>query len=148
MTMTSELARYCVPFRIVDKADGREDSVPVSWRVGCDGAHNAVRHGLGARSSGDTGQRLDVGLVMVSSSPSRSRLVDIGSLRTCPSAAEHPPVRTLAVIDRREPPLVTYDPIWLAGFRINGRKVSKYRWGRAFFVGNAAHVRSRAAGRA
>ena len=42
--------------------------------------------------------------------------------------------------------MVAFDPIWLAGFRINGRKVSKYHWGRAFLVGDAAHVHSPAGG--
>jgi hypothetical protein len=52
-----------------------------------------------------------------------------------------------SIIDRRGPPgLVAFDPIWLAGFRINGRKVSSYRWGRAFLVGDAAHVHSPAGG--
>jgi hypothetical protein len=68
-----------------------------------------------------------------------------------PSGVEHPPAPTLeqaqAVINRRGPPgLVAFDPIWLAGFRINGRKVSDYRWGRAFLVGDAAHVHSPAGG--
>ena len=39
-----------------------------------------------------------------------------------------------------------FDPIWLAGFRINGRKVSDYRWGRVFLAGDAAHVHSPAGG--
>jgi hypothetical protein len=48
------------------------------------------------------------------------------------SGAEHRSAPKLeqaqAVIDRRGPPgLVAVDPIWLAGFRINGRKVSSYR---------------------
>jgi len=68
-----------------------------------------------------------------------------------PSGAEHPPAPTLeqaqSIIDRRGPGgLVAFDPIWLAGFRINGRKVSSYRWGRAFLVGDAAHVHSPAGG--
>ena len=68
-----------------------------------------------------------------------------------PSGADQPPTPTLeqaqAIIDRRGPGgLVAFDPIWLAGFRINGRKVSSYRWGRAFLVGDAAHVHSPAGG--
>src|SRR5580700_3276274 len=51
------------------------------------------------------------------------------------------------MIDRRGPPgMVAFDPIWLAGFRINGRKVANYRWGRAFLAGDAAHVHSPAGG--
>jgi hypothetical protein len=38
------------------------------------------------------------------------------------------------------------DPIWLSAFRINERKVSDYRAGRAFVVGDAAHVHSPAGG--
>jgi hypothetical protein len=67
------------------------------------------------------------------------------------SGADHPPAPTLgqvqAIIDRRGPAgLVAFDPIWLAGFRINGRKVASYRWGRAFLAGDAAHVHSPAGG--
>jgi hypothetical protein len=39
--------------------------------------------------------------------------------------------------------LVAFDPIWLAGFRINGRKVSSYRWGRAFLVGDGLRQHQR-----
>src|SRR5580698_6383262 len=42
--------------------------------------------------------------------------------------------------------MTAHDPIWLAGFRINGRKCSSYRWGRAFLCGDAAHVHSPAGG--
>jgi 2-polyprenyl-6-methoxyphenol hydroxylase-like FAD-dependent oxidoreductase len=42
--------------------------------------------------------------------------------------------------------MTAFDPIWLAGFRINGRKVSSYRRGRAFLCGDAAHVHSPAGG--
>jgi hypothetical protein len=42
--------------------------------------------------------------------------------------------------------MTAFDPIWLAGFRINGRKVSDYRFGRVFLVGDAAHVHSPAGG--
>ena len=68
-----------------------------------------------------------------------------------PTAAERPPTPTLeqvqAIIDRRGPSgLTAFDPIWLAGFRINGRKVASYRWGRVFLAGDAAHVHSPAGG--
>jgi hypothetical protein len=68
-----------------------------------------------------------------------------------PSGEAQPPTPTLervqAMIDRRGPPgTKVFDPIWLAGFRINGRKVSHYRWGRAFLCGDAAHVHSPAGG--
>jgi hypothetical protein len=67
------------------------------------------------------------------------------------SDAVQPPAPTLeqaqAIINRRGPSgLIAFGPIWLAGFRINGRKVSRYRWGRAFLAGDAAHIHSPAGG--
>ena len=156
---------------VLRHADGREETVSADWLVGCDGAHSAVRHGLGAPFTGETLDsdwmladahmrgypcpdteasvywHRDGVFVIFPISPGRYRvLADLP-----PSGVEHPPAPTLAqaqaVIDRRGPPgLVAFDPIWLAGFRINGRKVSDYRWGRAFLVGDAAHVHSPAGG--
>ena len=38
------------------------------------------------------------------------------------------------------------DPVWLTHFRINERKVAEYRHGRAFLMGDAAHIHSPAGG--
>jgi len=67
------------------------------------------------------------------------------------SAAAVAPEPTLkevqAIIDQRGPGgLKAFDPIWLAGFRINGRKVANYRSARIFLLGDAAHVHSPAGG--
>jgi 2-polyprenyl-6-methoxyphenol hydroxylase-like FAD-dependent oxidoreductase len=156
---------------VLRHADGREETVSANWLIGCDGAHSAVRHGLGAPFTGETldsdWMLADVHMrgypypdseasvywhrdgvfVIFPISPGRYRvLADLP-----PSRAEHPPTPTLgdaqAIIDRRGPPgMKAFDPIWLAGFRINGRKVASYRWGRAFLVGDAAHVHSPAGG--
>ncbi len=80
-------------------------------------------------------------------SPGRYRVVaNLPSIE-----GEHPPAPTLeqaqAIIDRRGPPgLTAFDPIWLAGFRINDRKVANYRHGRVFLLGDAAHIHSPAGG--
>ncbi len=156
---------------VLRHADGREEVVATDWMLGCDGAHSAVRHGLGAPFTGETlnsdWMLADVHMtgypvpdseasvywhsdgvfVIFPISPSRYRvLADLP-----PTAAERPPTPTLeqvqAIIDRRGPGgLKAFDPIWLAGFRINGRKVSSYRWGRVFLAGDAAHVHSPAGG--
>ena len=156
---------------LVRHADGREETLSADWLIGADGAHSTVRHGLGAAFTGETSNsdwmladvhmrgypfpdseasvywHRDGVFVIFPISPGRYRvLADLP-----PSGAEHPPPPTLeqaqAVIDRRGPSgLRAFDPIWLAGFRINGRKVSNYRWGRAFLVGDAAHVHSPAGG--
>jgi 2-polyprenyl-6-methoxyphenol hydroxylase-like FAD-dependent oxidoreductase len=152
-------------------ADGREEAVEAAWLVGCDGAHSTVRHTLGLSFLGDTLQSdwflADIhlqGLPLPASemaiywhedgvlavfpiSPGRYRVIaDIGH-----SEAAHPADPTLdqvqAVVDRRGPGgMAVFDPIWLAGFRINERKVGDYRSGRAFVAGDAAHVHSPAGG--
>ena len=151
--------------------DGREERMSAGWLVGCDGAHSAVRHGVGAPFAGETLNsdwmladvhvrgypfpdseaavywHRDGVFIVFPISPGRYRLLaDLP-----PSGAEHPPTPTLeqvqTVMDRRGPGgMVAFDPIWLAGFRINGRKVASYRWGRVFLAGDAAHIHSPAGG--
>jgi hypothetical protein len=145
--------------------------VSSDWLVGCDGAHSTVRHGVGATFTGKTMDSdwmlADVRMtgypfpdsetsvywdrdgvfVIFPISPGRYRVIaDLPA-----SGAEHPHTPTLeqvqAIIDQRGPSgLKAFDPIWLAGFRINGRKVASYRWGRVFLAGDAAHVHSPAGG--
>jgi 2-polyprenyl-6-methoxyphenol hydroxylase-like FAD-dependent oxidoreductase len=156
---------------VLRHVDGHEETVSVEWLIGCDGAHSAVRHGLGATFAGETLDsdwmladihmkgypcpdseasvywHRDGVFVIFPISPGRYRILADLPL----TGGAHSPAPTLeeaqAVIERRGPPgLVAFDPIWLAGFRINGRKVSNYRWGRTFLAGDAAHVHSPAGG--
>jgi hypothetical protein len=54
-------------------------------------------------------------------------------------------VQTL--MDTRGPGgIQAHDPVWLASFRINERKVRDYRVGRVFLAGDAAHIHSPAGG--
>jgi 2-polyprenyl-6-methoxyphenol hydroxylase-like FAD-dependent oxidoreductase len=152
-------------------ANGQVEAVSADWIVGCDGAHSLVRHAVAAPFTGKTEDsdwiladvhmrgyscpdteasvywHKDGAFVIFPISPGRYRVL----ANLPPSGAQQPPTPTLeeaqAVIDRRGPPgLHAFDPIWLAGFRINGRKVSQYRSGRAFLAGDAAHVHSPAGG--
>jgi len=152
-------------------ADGREEPFAAEWVVGCDGAHSLVRHAVGASFEGDTMNsdwmladvhmrgypfpdseasiywHQDGVFVIFPISPGRYRvLADLPATH-----AEHPPTPTLAqvqaVIDRRGPGnLSAFEPIWLAGFRINGRKAANYRAGHLFLAGDAAHIHSPAGG--
>jgi 2-polyprenyl-6-methoxyphenol hydroxylase-like FAD-dependent oxidoreductase len=151
--------------------DGREESVEAAWLLGCDGAHSTVRHTLGMPFTGH-GEPNDWILadmhlagpipndevtiywhakgVLVFFPITRDRfrmIADIGK------AAEHgnPPEPTLAdaqaKVDERGPGGITLrDPVWLANFRINERKVTDYRRGRAMLAGDAAHIHSPAGG--
>jgi 2-polyprenyl-6-methoxyphenol hydroxylase-like FAD-dependent oxidoreductase len=152
-------------------ADGTEDTVQASWLLGCDGAHSVVRHTLGVPFAGETMDsdwiladvhmsgypfpdsepsvywHKDGAFVIFPISPGRYRV--LADLPLTPGKL--PPEPTLeqaqAIIDQRGPGgLKAFDPIWFAGFRINGRKVANYRSGRIFLLGDAAHVHSPAGG--
>jgi 2-polyprenyl-6-methoxyphenol hydroxylase-like FAD-dependent oxidoreductase len=152
-------------------ADGHEGTVLARWLLGCDGAHSVVRHTLATPFSGETFKsdwmladvhmkgypfpdsepsiywHKDGAFVIFPISTGRYRiLADLPmSSAAEPAAPSLPQVQ--AIIDRRGPgKLISFDPIWLAGFRINGRKVADYGSGRVFLLGDAAHVHSPAGG--
>lgn len=156
---------------VLRHSDGHEETVSADWLIGCDGAHSVVRHTLGSKFAGETLQsdwiladvlmrgypfpdtetsvywHQDGAFVIFPISPGRYRVLADLPL----TAGKHPPTPTLEqaqeIITRRGPPgLIAHDPIWLAGFRINGRKVADYRSGRIFLLGDAAHVHSPAGG--
>jgi len=152
-------------------ADGHEEVVTAEWLLGCDGAHSVVRHSLGVPFVGETMDsdwmladihmsgypfpdsepsvywHHDGAFVIFPISPGRYRvLADLPA--TAAAVAPEPTLEQVqAIIDRRGPGgLKAFDPIWLAGFRINGRKVANYRSARVFLLGDAAHVHSPAGG--
>ena len=154
-------------------ADGQEEEVETAWLAGCDGAHSTVRHGLGLAFSGvaqaDDWMLADVRLEGDGAPPAdeiatflhrdgpfvafpipggRSRIVATtgktvaGQSRPDPTLAE---VQAMAD-ERAGGGFRVTDPVWLANFRINERKVSDYAQGRVFLAGDAAHVHSPAGG--
>jgi 2-polyprenyl-6-methoxyphenol hydroxylase-like FAD-dependent oxidoreductase len=150
-------------------ADGRDESVSASYLIGCDGAHSAVRHGLGVEFEGDTlpsdwvladlwvDGTLPRDVITICWSPdgilvffpiSGARFRVIADLK--PTNGEAPPPSVPAIqrlLDERGPgDLCVHDPIWMSNFHINERKVRSYRQGRVFLCGDAAHVHSPAGG--
>lgn len=153
--------------------DGRQESVAAPWLVGCDGAHSAVRHGLGVAfhgaPQGDVWMLADVRLEGVGRPPQdeiatwfhrdgplaifpipggRARIIaTVGRADPARPAPEPTLAGVQAMIDRRAGGgFRAEDPVWLSNFRINGRKVDAYRRGRAFLAGDAAHIHSPAGG--
>ena len=151
-------------------ADGRTETMRADFLIGCDGAHSAVRHGLGVGFEGTTEPsdwlladlRMEGDLApdeitlawtaegILALFPivgGRFRVIgDVGL-----AAGERGPDPSLAdiqrLLDERAPkPLRGHDPFWLSRFRINERKVKDYRVGRVFLAGDAAHVHSPAGG--
>ena len=80
--------------------------------------------------------------------PTRCRVIaDMGSAKGSDKPADPSLAEVQAIIDERCPAGVRLsEPHWLAGFRINERKVTDYRRGRAFLCGDAAHIHSPAGG--
>jgi len=147
------------------------ETVAAKYLIGCDGAHSTVRHELGMQFTGDTlpsdwiladvhlaGDALQQAvtvawhaegiLAIFPITDTRYRVIaDVG-----PTPQDTPrPDPTLAdvqkALDTRGPGGINAsDPIWLATFHINERKVADYRSGRVFLAGDAAHIHSPAGG--
>jgi 2-polyprenyl-6-methoxyphenol hydroxylase-like FAD-dependent oxidoreductase len=157
-------------------ADGREETLNSSWLIGCDGAHSVVRHQLGVEFTGSTmpsnwlladlhltgapnpgditvSWHTDGVLAIFPLSKDRFRVIaDVGGPSNNAESSE-PNLGELSleevqqVLDKRGPGgIKAFDPVWLAYFHISERKVSDYRVGRVFLVGDAAHIHSPAGG--
>lgn len=152
-------------------ADGSDEQVRCDWLLGCDGAHSTVRHVLGMQFTGEADPndfiladcRVEGPLPLDEVSifwhykgavaffpfaAGRCRIVaDMGTART----TTRPPDPSLSdvqnIVNERGPAGVQLsEPHWLAGFRINERKVAEYQRGRVFLAGDAAHIHSPAGG--
>lgn len=150
-------------------ADGREEVLTTAFLAGCDGARSLVRHQVGSGFEGGTYKQLfyvaDVSasgfepadeahiafdksefvLAFFYGETGQYRL--IGTVRD--ERAEHP--ETLTFED------VGHDAInglniringvnWFSTYRVHHRVTDQFRWGRAFLLGDAAHVHSPAGG--
>ncbi len=154
-------------------ADGREEGVETSWLVGCDGAHSTVLHGLGFAfqgvAQGDDWMLADVRLEGEGAPPAneiatflhrdgpfvvfpipggRSRIVATVGKTVAGQSRPDPTLSDVQAMadERAGGGFRVADPVWLANFRINERKVSDYAKGRVFLAGDAAHVHSPAGG--
>ncbi|MBE7186083.1 MAG: FAD-dependent monooxygenase [Methylobacterium mesophilicum] len=156
---------------VLRRTDGEAETIHAAWLVGCDGAHSTVRHALGMPFAGETllsdwfladvhmsgyprpdtdasiYWHRDGVLLIFPIQPGRYRV--IGDLPHTDAKVPADPTleQVQALVDQRGPKHTRlFDPIWLSGFRINGRKVAEYRRGRVFLAGDAAHIHSPAGG--
>ncbi len=152
-------------------ADGRDEEARCLYLVGCDGARSAARHALGVAYEGYTepdtyvlgdvridGVKLDRrniyinfrGHGTVALFPYEDDTWRIFARRgPAPNGADEP--NTLEELqgqmDRHGPPGARLrDPRWLSTFRVNERLAARYRVGRVFLAGDAAHIHSPAGG--
>jgi len=140
--------------------DGTLETARVAWVVGCDGAHSTVRHALGLPFEGAPYDEAFVlaearlesalptdefstflapdGIAAIFPLPGdRVRIM-------CDAAIERPTVDDFVRLlrERGAPPVTIRDPGWLTSFRIHRRIAGKYRVGRCFVAGDAAHIHS------
>lgn len=150
----------------LEHGDGRGETCRARYLVGCDGAHSTVRHVLGLDFAGEAlpanmllaDVRLDWsmpanevviafagGSLLFVAPLASGRARVIGDLH---DDLESPDLATVqAVLDERSPvPAQASDPVWLTNFRISERQVERYRQGRVFLAGDAAHIHSPAGG--
>ena len=144
--------------------DGRIEEVEADWVLGCDGAHSAVREKLGISFEGGTYPELfvladirvegdldhkeaavwlpaDGATAFFPLPEERWRLIVANSpadWKGEPSLAQ-----CQALIEQRGlGHLRLADPRWTAVFRIHRREAGHFRQGRAFLLGDAAHIHS------
>ncbi|MGH6953983.1 MAG: FAD-dependent monooxygenase, partial [Alphaproteobacteria bacterium] len=149
---------------------GREETQACDWLIGCDGAHSAVRHGLGLDFQGaryeDDFRLADVRVDW----PLPHDEVHVFLHPRCPLASVPLPGglhRLVAIVpgrgrgeglaptlsffqelarDAAPPGTRVSDATWLASFRVHRRMVNRYRIGRVLLAGDAAHIHSPAGG--
>jgi 2-polyprenyl-6-methoxyphenol hydroxylase-like FAD-dependent oxidoreductase len=152
------------------REDGREEAVESFWIAGTDGSHSAVRSAVGMRLEGSfKGERFLLGdveaeydldrgamhtffsadaapLVVFPMRGERTRLIAQLTDEAEADAAEPTLEQMQAISDRRAGGVRLLEAHWLTVFEIHHAQVPRYRHGRAFLAGDAAHVHSPAGG--
>lgn len=147
------------------QADGHEMVAPATWLVGCDGGHSATRKLLNIALLGDDSPHAyaladvrathdtpsdrffyylhDEGHFFMAVLDEGRRLV-AGSLPPEHPAQGKPDLAEVQVLsDQRTGKAHQFsDPRWLTYFRIHYRLAERYRVGRVFLAGDAAHLNS------
>ncbi len=151
---------------VLQHASGCTESIYATWLVGCDGAHSTVRKGLQLPLEGAAGEqrilqadlRIDWNFASAEEQ-AVGFLAESGMLGIFPlPGKQHYRMLTLlAPDDPAEATLATFeelmaergpkgakvrDPEWMVDFRFHRRMVPRYRSGRVFLAGEAAHTHS------
>jgi 2-polyprenyl-6-methoxyphenol hydroxylase-like FAD-dependent oxidoreductase len=154
----------------IQDVNGQQETMHVSYLVGCDGAHSTTRHRLDLPFTGDATDENWI-LADVTINPSSTRrsfglfLDPQGVLLLIPMgqneyrlAASH---RAVGVQPQEEPTVAEFQTLadhylperlhiesasWLSTFRIQYRHVANYQQDHVFLAGDAAHIHSPAGG--
>jgi 2-polyprenyl-6-methoxyphenol hydroxylase-like FAD-dependent oxidoreductase len=143
------------------------ETIRCAWLVGCDGAHSTVRQAAGIPFEGSTYADEFImadaelawdladgdlyafpnraGIFAAFAMPGEHRFRIFGNVAAGPSAeySEPTPEQFQAMMDERLPlPAKVTKAHWVSRYRLHRRSVPRYRDGRIFLVGDAAHVHS------
>jgi 2-polyprenyl-6-methoxyphenol hydroxylase-like FAD-dependent oxidoreductase len=148
-------------------ADGTQRTLTARYVVGCDGAHSTVRHLAGIGFEGgsypQTFVLADTEADSIEADAAHAFLSGRGILFVFPLG--HPTTwRLLAMRPRTDPTppdapvtldevqhladaytggtIRLHDPAWMTNFRLHHRAATRYRAGRVFLAGDAAHIHS------
>ncbi|GAA0268335.1 FAD-dependent oxidoreductase [Cryptosporangium japonicum] len=149
--------------------DGVAETVTARWLVGCDGGHSVVRKQAGVAFVGET--REDVRMIVADCRVDgldrqawRTWRHEEGVVSLCPlpstdlfqygagvAPGQHPELTRSALqatLERRtgRTDIRLHEPRWSSLWRANVRLADRYREGRVFLAGDAAHVHSPAGG--
>ena len=147
--------------------DGRTEQIEAPYVVGCDGAHSTVRRHAGIDFTGSaypqTFLLADLAVDGLDPGAAHAYLSDAGLLFFFPlghpapwrllgmrpptadePSAEAPSLDDLHTLADHNTAgaLRLQDPVWTTYFRIHHRHATRYRSGRVFLAGDAAHVHS------
>jgi 2-polyprenyl-6-methoxyphenol hydroxylase-like FAD-dependent oxidoreductase len=150
--------------------DGSIETWRGRWVIGCDGAHSAVRKAAGIPFAGSTyrdefimadaeldwrlphgglyGFPSPAGIFAAFSMPGENRYRIFGNFPPGPEGpsaeySEPSHEEFQAMVDERVPfPAKVVKEHWVTRYRVHSRTVPRYREGRVFLVGDAAHVHS------
>lgn len=149
------------------RPDGQEEVVHASYVVGCDGAHSTVREQAGISFEGaaypQTFVLADLEADGIEPGAAHAFMASrgilfffpLGSPATWRVLAMRPPTDPTPVdapvtlgevqmlVDAYSTAQVRLrDPVWMTNFRLHNRGAARYRAGRVFLAGDAAHIHS------
>lgn len=167
---TTSLTEFAADDDGVEATLSTGERVRVGYLVGCDGAHSVVRKQLGVAFEGstydndflqadckvrwdypdDTGQAFftdDGALVCLPLGHGTFRFILVRRERPANAPDEPDLAEFQAVVQAQAVGDVElYDPEWLIRFRLHERLADKFRVGRVFLAGDAAHIHTPAGG--
>jgi 2-polyprenyl-6-methoxyphenol hydroxylase-like FAD-dependent oxidoreductase len=149
--------------------DGAAETVTARWLVGCDGGHSTVRKQAGIAFEGETRDEVrmivaDVGVDGLDRSAWHMWRHEDGLVNLCPLPSTNAfqfqagiapgqdaglgLANLRAILERRSgrTDLRLHEPEWASLWRANVRLAERYREGRVFLAGDAAHIHSPAGG--